>query len=299
MAERPKWQTIAAVATGAVLAACSWASAQPGPGGAETVTRPSQDRTLAFTRPMRIARVLVEEGQQVEANQLLLSGDDAAEQAQLAKLKAEAEDDTRIEAAEARLDVNRVQLEAVKEAFSRGATTELELQKARLEVRIGELSLKLTKFQHSQAQREYEEARLQIQAMHLRSPIAGRVERVELGEGEAANALDPVVRVVRIDPLEADVPAPQAVAAGLKTGGRAWVRFDDGSAPVQGRITWIAAVADAASGTRIVRVEVPNPAGRPAGQMVHVRFDAKPGSAGARSARPRPAAADESETKPQ
>jgi len=42
--------------------------------------------------------------------------------------------------------------------------------------------------------------------------------------------------------------------------------------PVEGKIIYVANEIDAASGTQIVRVEIPNPSGRPAGKKVFVRF---------------------------
>ena len=45
---------------------------------------------------------------------------------------------------------------------------------------------------------------------------------------------------------------------------------------ILGRVIHIAAVADAASDTRLVRVEIPNKIGLPAGCQVTVSFGAKP-----------------------
>ena len=59
------------------------------------ITRPSEDVTLSFVMPGRIAKVLVKEGDEVKAGQLLVQQDDAAELVQLEQLKAEAEDTVR------------------------------------------------------------------------------------------------------------------------------------------------------------------------------------------------------------
>jgi multidrug efflux pump subunit AcrA (membrane-fusion protein) len=156
----------------------------------------------------------------------------------------------------------------------------------------------LARFEHAQEQLKYREAEAQIKRMRIRSPIAGKVEQVAVKEGEASDAVAVVIRVVCIDPLWMDVPVELAVARGLSVGSATQVDFAactlaDGttSAPamsVEGRITYIGAVAEAASNTLLVRVEAPNPSGRPAGERVDVTF--RRGAGGPSAAKPSPAA---------
>jgi len=88
------------------------------------------------------------------------------------------------------------------------------------------------------------------------------------------------------------VPVPLKQAMSLRKGQKAVVEFPlsvdagktQGNAPATqyaertirkgalGKIIYIASVADAASETLMVRVEMPNPSGRPAGEKVHVKF---------------------------
>ena len=243
----------------------------------EAITRPSADVTLSFVRAGQVAEVLVKEGDAVEAGQLLARQDDTAEQIQLEQLKAEAEDTVRVEAAEAQLAQKREDLKKLEWAQKQGAATEWEVAHARLEVRIGELSLRLVRFEQEQAGRKFEEAKAQVDRMRLVSPIAGTVEEVKVEPGESPEPLTPALRIVQIDPLWVDVPVPLAVAVHVRTGETAHVVFPvaEGEAPsdpVQGRVVYVAAEADAASETLRVRVEVPNPTGRPAGERVKVRF---------------------------
>jgi len=253
--------------------------------GVEAITRPSGDVTLAFVRPGRIAEVRVADGQAVRAGQVLVRQDDAAEQLQLTQLKAQAEDTIRIDAAAAQLAQKRVELQRVQALAERNAATQWELSLARLDVTIAELSVKLAEFQQQQARGAYDEARAQVDRMRLVSPIDGRVERVLLEAGEAADALEDVVRVVQIDPLWIDVPVPLSEARTMKLDQPARVSFSPRAAAsrdaavsaapanaANGRVIHIAAVADAASDTLTVRVEVPNPASRPAGEHVRVTF---------------------------
>lgn len=266
----------------------------------EAITEPSEDRTLSFVTPGLIATMAVidektgragaelKEGNVVKAGQVLVRLDDKVEQAQAEQLKAKADDTIRVDAQVAKLEQAKVDHKKFKEAFDRGAATALEVEHARLDVTIADLSLKLARFEQSQAKLEHKQKVLQIERMSIRSPIDGVVEEIFRRPGEAVNALEKVLRVVKIDPLWIDVPVPREQADTLRRGGRARVDFRLGAGEggakrgiVEGKIIHIAAVADAASATRTVRVEVPNRLGRPAKENVTVRFLAPEEVAGA------------------
>ncbi len=242
--------------------------------GVRAITRPSADITLSFVQPGRIAKMHIVEGDEVQDGQILARLDDAAEQVQLAQLKAQAEDRTQIQASEASLAQKKVDLTKMEKAAARDAATELEVEHARLDVQIAELSLELAKLEHDQAMRKYEEAKIRIDRMRLESPVDGRIEKIHVEVGESANALEEAIEVVQIDPLWIDVPVPASEAMELKRDGTAQVTFSGSgqSSTVQGKIIFVGAVIDAASATLRVRVEVPNAAKRPAGEHVQVSF---------------------------
>jgi RND family efflux transporter MFP subunit len=263
----------------------------------EAITRPSADVALSFVRAGQVAEVLVKEGDAVEAGQLLARQDDTAEQIQLAQLKAEAEDTVRVEAAEAQLAQKREDLKKLEWAQKEGAATEWEVAHARLEVRIGELSLELARFEREQAGRKFEEAKAQLERMRLCSPVAGLVEEVKVEPGEAAEPMAAVIRVVKIDPLWVEVPAPLVQGRRLRAGQAAAVAFPGEEISVSGKVVYMAAVADAASDTLSVRVEVPNPSGRPAGERVEVTFEPAESAHTEAADRPPPVSADTSQTR--
>jgi RND family efflux transporter MFP subunit len=241
----------------------------------KAITNPSSDRILSFVQPGRIAKVHFVEGQWVKAGQVLVQQDDSVEQIQLAQLRAASEDTTQILASDASLAQKRVDLEKIQKAAARNAATELEVEHAKLDVTMAELSLKLAKFEHEQAKRKYNEVKVQVEKMRLVSPIDGRIEKIHVEAGESINALTDVVRVVQIDPLWIDVPVPLIQAMDLATEKKARVLFPSpNSASVEGSIIYISAVADAASGTLRVRIEVPNKSNRPAGEHVEIIFPA-------------------------
>ncbi len=253
--------------------------------GIEAVTIPSKDVTLSFVRPGQIAKVLVKDGQQVKAGELLISQDDSAERVQLEQLRTQATDRTRVRAAEAQLAQKKLDLKKIEDAARSGASTQAEVEHAQLDVTIAELSLELAKLQHEQDGLKLREAELQVARMKLLSPIDGMVERVVVEAGESVDALEKLIRIVKTDPLRIDVPVPGVQAGALASGGKADVTFARTGETVTGTITFVASVADAASETLTVRVELPNPAGRRAGQRVRVSFPEAP-------AAPRPGETD-------
>lgn len=238
------------------------------------ITNPSADVTLSFIQPGRIASVHVNEGDMVKVDQLLVELDDAAEEVQLAQIKAQSEDTTQIEAAAASLTQKRIDLEMLEWAAARSSATELEVKHARLDVELADLSLKSARFEHEQNKRKYDEAQIRIDRMSLKSPISGKVEKVEVEVGESVNALDKVIRIVRTDPLWSDVPVPLEQWRALSLNQITEVKFTDPNKSVKGKIIFISTVADAASSTLRVRIEIPNQSNRPAGEYVSIRFPA-------------------------
>ena len=245
-------------------------SATPEPAaGIEAISKPSQEVKLCFAHPGILSKLLVKEGQAVKEGDLLIQQDDAAEQSQLEQLKEAADDQTRVKAAQAQLEQKKVDLTKMEQAFKKGASTELEVQHAKLDVTIAEFQLDVENFQRRQDALKQKGLELQIERMRIKSPVSGLVEEVLVHQGECSDALAKVVRVVKIDPLWVDVPIPLALTRKMPIGAEVEVLF--GATGVKGKVIFMAAVADGASATRLVRVEVPNPSGRPAGEHVEIK----------------------------
>ena len=244
------------------------------------ITRPSADVTLSFTQPGRIAKIFVKLGDQIKAGDLLVQQDDALEQAQLAQTEALSKNTSQIQAGEASLGQRKVDLKKLVKAAASKAATELEVEHAKLDVKLAELSLEVAKFEHEQDKRKHEAMKIRVENMRLKSPIAGKVEKMEKGQteievGESANALADIIRVVRTDPLWIDAPVPLSVSGLLKSGQTVMVEFPDAKPlRVEAKVTYVAA-ADAASNTLIVRVEVANKTGRPSGEHVKIDFSTR------------------------
>ncbi len=242
-----------------------------GRGSVRAITKPSADVTLSFIQPGRIESLHFKEGGTVKNGQEVACLDDKAEQAQLAQIEAQSKDMTQIMASEASLAQKKVDLKKLEKAALNKAATELEVEHARLDVTIANLSLAMATFEHEQAIRKFEESKIRVDNMRIKSPITGFVEDVHVEAGESVNALQEVVRIVQTNPLWIDASMPVADIGQLKSGDPVTVTFSlPNPGAVQGRVIHIGAVADAASATRKVRIELPNQKKRPAGEHVHV-----------------------------
>lgn len=243
----------------------------------EASTKPCADVTLSFVQPGTIAKIFFKEGDIVQVGDILVRQDDSVEQIKLEQLKAESENETAITHADITLQQREIDLKRLEERPK--VTTKTEIEYAKLNFQTAELQLHIARLQHEQAQRKYLEAQKQIDRMTLKSPIDGRIEIIDtqkgkaVEKGESVNALEDVIRIVRIDPLWIDVHVPMAQTANLRNGGKAVIEFPEPEKKTEeGRIIFIAAVGDAGSDTLTVRVQVPNKTNRPAQENVLVSF---------------------------
>jgi RND family efflux transporter MFP subunit len=239
------------------------------------ITIPKADVTLSFVKPGRVVDVLVKPGTTVEQGQPLIQLYNEPEKIQSEQLKMISEDLTKIHAAEAKLAQKRADLQRLKRAKAKGAASRWEVDHSNLDVRLAELALKSALIEHEQYRRKYKHSLSELASMRLEAPIGGRIEEVDVEVGESVGPLGPVLRVVQNDPLWIDMPVPMTQALDLSVGQRVWVMFPGGSASSEspnGRIIDISAVADAASETLRIRIEVPNPDQRPAGERVTIAF---------------------------
>ena len=240
------------------------------------ITAPNADITLSFVVAGRVSDVQVEPGTTVEKDQLLVHLYDEPEKIQCQQLKMLSEDRTKINAAKAELAQKQVDLKKLEQARAKGAASVWEVEHLFLNVRIAELSLQSAILEQQQYRQRYDHASSQLVRMRLAAPIAGLVEEVSVEVGESIGTLGPVVRIVQNDPLWIDVPVPMAQALDLTVDQDVWITFPGATAEAtpNGRIINISAVADAASETLRIRIEVPNPLKRPAGERVAVAFTA-------------------------
>lgn len=260
-------------------------SAQPGKpaaGGYICFSRPSEVRELSFSQRGVIAETTVKVGDVVKAGQELSRMEDSVQRAQVQLAEQAVSDSSPRDQAKAALEFREEELRLVTEAKQRSAAgnpAELREAKFRRDTAAIELAAANSKAKSDVTMLEREKARLN--EMRIVSPINGTVVVVSKRGGEGVTEGVPVVTLVSVDPLWADVNVPPRVAAQLKVGGPALAEWEDVDVggPMSGKILSIAPAADPARLIQ-VRVEIPNPKSVPAGLHGAVRFPGIEGAAG-------------------
>lgn len=245
----------------------------------KAITSPSRDLTLSFTRAGRLANVLVRQGQKVRAGEVLAQLDDSVEQKQLALLKAKADNTTAVQAAKLKLQRAKAVLEKVQSAYASKAAPQRELDDAQLDAGMAEIEVVSAQLEHEQNVGKYEQARLDLERMRLTCPADGEIERVMAKAGQSVDALAAAIRLVNVDPLWIDTPVPLDIGRRISAGGKALVQLPGLAVPAEGKVIHVSRVADPASETLEVRVELPNPSARLAGEHVTVTFPQPAGQA--------------------
>lgn len=249
--------------------------------GERGVTRPSRDSTLGFTIPSEIAQVLVKGGAMVKKGEVLVRARDEELRLQRDLQRMLAESDLPVQRAAAAVEQAQVEFDAQEALVEKNkGTSRIELDRSRAQLKARKVDWEIAKHELAQQQVQLAFREEQLKRMTILAPFDGRVDRVTAEVGEVKRDTDPVIRVVSIDPLWIDVKVPttRTLTTGQRVGDRAWVLLDTPGEPevTQGTIIELAAEADFGSGTRRVRVEVPNPKQWPAGLAGWVRFAEPP-----------------------
>lgn len=210
----------------------------------DCIIEPNKSLDIASPVEGVVAEVFVERGDRVKAGQVLMQLESGVEQVVLDLAKTRAEF--------ARRTMNRN--DNVSEVMSSQEKDEIIT-----DAKIAELEVK--------------EAEMRLDMKKIRSPIDGLVIEELRSQGEFVSA-EPVFSIISIDPLYVEVIAPVAVFGSTRVGSEAIVIPE---APIGGRyqakITRVDPVIDSASGTFMIRLEIPNPESRlPSGLKCSVDF---------------------------
>jgi RND family efflux transporter MFP subunit len=251
-------------------------------------TRPKHEPKLAFYGPGVVVKVNVEEGQVVKAGELLALQDDRAEVAEITKLQGDLlTAQLQIRASEADLKAKQVQLRRKQELYAdlikRGGSN-TELEEAQVAVEIGEIAVKFRTGEYDAKKMDLKAAELKRDLRKLTSPVDGIVSKIDVKAGEGCDLSKPAIQVVQNDILYVEVDVPVAKAAALRIGDALPVAYvDDKDKWMSAKVIYRTPYANAGAGTRKLRLEMANPAGREAGLRVYVALKKADGNAASAS----------------
>jgi len=181
---------------------------------------------------------------------------------------------TEIESAQRQLALAEYDFELLTQADERNSVAPRELERAKAELALSKINVRAAEIVHVQSEAIYKREEARLRGMVIRSRINGIVAQIDTGEGESVESSQPVIHIVSIDPLWMDVAVPIGLGLHLEAGMSAIVKWRDvdGDVPVDAKIRYVSAVADAASNSIIVRLEMGNPGQLPAGLHAFAQF---------------------------
>lgn len=233
------------------------------------ISKPSAEVAMGFTSYGRVVAINVLVGGKVKAGDIIAELDGQVLDARIRQASLESQSSVEVDAARAELTQRKQELEKITQVHERGAATDLERERAELEVAIGGFRVTAAEEKRTMAAYRLEEMRAERDLLCLKSPIDGIIEKLQVEIGEAPQNMEPVVLVVNCDPLWIEVPVPLDIAADMRVGDGIDIRYPDNTGGT-GKVAVISRVADPASETVLIRIDVPNPEWRRAGERVRI-----------------------------
>jgi multidrug efflux pump subunit AcrA (membrane-fusion protein) len=212
---------------------------------------------LAAPELATVSAFYVDAGEKVTPNQAICELDTRSLRASLAAAQARRDARGQIDAARAKRALLAEQLARVSEAHGSGDARLDELKRARAELQIAEAELVSTQEQANIAALEYERIAAEITRRKIVSPLAATVLERRHEVGEAVTPQDDILAILAVlDPLvvrlNLTLDRLATIALGAKLPGNC-----AGNA-VEALVARIAPVADAATATVAVELEIDN-----------------------------------------
>ncbi|MDD4889718.1 MAG: efflux RND transporter periplasmic adaptor subunit [Phycisphaerae bacterium] len=235
------------------------------------LTRPSKKAQLAMRVSGVIATRPVAEGDRVQAGQLIAELNSELEKASLAISTTKAESDHEVVAAAMSEKQSLVELGRVQDLFDHKNATKWELEKASVESEIAKLRTQYARFQRQVASLENARDAVALKERRLLAPFAGVISKTLKEAGEAVQESQPIVELVKYDPLLVEFNVPEKLLDSIKKDELAEVTIEGRTA--QAKVIMVDPQVDSASGTGRVRLELANPDAKfKSGQVANAKF---------------------------
>ncbi|MCU0918721.1 MAG: efflux RND transporter periplasmic adaptor subunit [Burkholderiaceae bacterium] len=239
----------------------SWAAAD----GFECLLEPWQVVEVRAPVDGMIATIAVNRGDAIRKGQPLVVLQSEAEKMALESAAYRSRMEGQIAAARNRIDYASKKLARLEDLKKDNFLSAQAGDEALAEKRLAESELQSALEARELARIEWVRTRELLALRTMTAPFAGVVVDRMLNPGdlaESGSGRKPVLKVAQIDPIRADVALPAALFGQVKPGAKAAVTSLVGGGRFNGTVRSVDRVIDAASGTFVARLEVPNPQGQ-------------------------------------
>lgn len=233
-----------------------------GAAGFDCLIEPSQVVEVRSAADGIIAAVHARRGDTVRKGQILVELQSSAERAAVDAARFRAAMDGQIASARNRLEYTTLKHKRLTEMQKENFVSEQTRDEADAERRLAESELAAATESRELARIEHRRAVEILAQRTMLSPFNGVVLDRMLNPGdlaEAGSGRKPVLKVAQIDPLNVDVVLPAAMHAAVRQGTRALVTPQGTQQALSATVLMVDRVIDAASGTFVARLELPNP----------------------------------------
>lgn len=266
----------------AMLAMTLWATAhaalaQAAEPGYECLLEPWQVIEVRTSVEGIIAAVNVSRGDSIRRGQALVELQSQSEKVAVELARQRSVMEGQINSAHNRIEYASKRLARLADLEKVNFASAQARDEANAEKRLADAELQSALENRELARLELLRAQEQLALRTVSAPFTGVVVDRMLNVGELAESgsgRKPVLKVAQIDPMRADVALPAALFGKVKPGGKAMVRANVGGGSFSATVRSVDRVIDAASGTFVVRLEVPNPADKvPGGSRCQASID--------------------------
>ncbi len=224
-----------------------------------------------------IASIAVSRGDAIRRGQPLVALQSEAERAGVDLAAARAAAKGALEAARNRIDYATKKLARLTDLQRDNFSTQQALDEAQAEKRLAESELQSATETRDLARVELRRAQELLAMRTMLAPFNGVVVDRMLNPGdlaESGSGRKPALRVAQTDLIRADVALPAALFGQVRPGTKASVSSAVGGGSFAATVRGVDRVIDAASGTFVARLEIPNPQGLvPAGARCSATID--------------------------
>ncbi len=242
--------------------------------GFDCIVTPSE--TIEVGSPVRgvLQQVLVDRADSVSAGQVIATLDARVEQANLEIARFRANSDTEVKLREAAKEIDQRTQKRLSSLAAQKVASKQDRDRALRDAQLSMWRARQAKDDLQLAELEMARAQVALEQRVIRSPIDGVVMARLRHAGEYVDD-QPLVRVVKLDPLHVEAILPMHLFGRIEQGMTATVAPEFSADKThQARVAAIDPMGDASSGTFGVRLVMDNPGGAiPAGLKCRVQFE--------------------------